>query len=222
MGKRRDFADIAAFVLTQAGFGKPGLTGARHWGEVDGFVVGQYFPAAVWVSEPRLLHEVDLPAEHLLQVPVHVDPIEEVPFRGWSQGDQDVDIAVGTEVFANDGSEESEFDDLPSLAEGLDRFRIYGYPDRHPSVSGCPRLLLRIIPTLTHVPEVKRFEVRRANSEGSTRSVGSLNSVGSAGFVRVLGANSWLSRPTTLRLCESACRACLPSGRGAVSQCRHP
>lgn len=61
--------------------------------------------------------EIDGPIEQGFEFGFELDFFDEAAFGGGLVGDEDVDVAIGAEVVAEDGAEEGEFGNLPALAE---------------------------------------------------------------------------------------------------------
>ena len=76
--------------------------------------------AAEGVAEALLLDEVHVPAEEGDQFVAHLDQMEEVPRVIGLEAHEDIHVAVGPEVVAEDRAEQGELADPPLAAEGLD------------------------------------------------------------------------------------------------------
>lgn len=64
--------------------------------------------------------EVNLAPENLAEIVFHVDEIEQAVGDLRCKGDQDVNVAVGSEVVSEHRSKQRELGDLPSLAKRYD------------------------------------------------------------------------------------------------------
>lgn len=77
-------------------------------------------PTAEWVPAPldtTPVHKVDRTAQYLFQFVLHIDMVEEAPLRVRRESRQDVNVAVGSEVIAQDRPKKRQFSYLPPPAE---------------------------------------------------------------------------------------------------------
>jgi len=69
------------------------------------------------ISQGLLLDEVDLPPEQLAEFIPHIEKIPETPHGLRLEGNQNIDVALGREVLAQNRAEQSELRHLPFPAE---------------------------------------------------------------------------------------------------------
>ena len=65
------------------------------------------------IAQTRLLDEVDIAAEDSAKLLDHLGPLVETPWGALGKINEDVHIAVRTEISAQDRSEKGKLDDLP-------------------------------------------------------------------------------------------------------------
>ena len=73
--------------------------------------------------------EIDFSAEDCDQLLLHADVIEQAPVRAGAEGDEEVKVAVGLDVVAQERAEDGQFTDAPALAkvgDGLGRQTTLG------------------------------------------------------------------------------------------------
>ena len=64
--------------------------------------------------------EVDLTTEYLTKLNNHIHPIVKAPLRILSEGDQDIYVAIGSEILPEDRAEDGQFSDFPPATKIAD------------------------------------------------------------------------------------------------------
>jgi hypothetical protein len=70
------------------------------------------------------LSDIDWPFDKGSEFVLHIAILKVTPIRSRFEGDEDIDIAIGAEIVAEDGAEDAQLGDLPSLTEGGEFVRI--------------------------------------------------------------------------------------------------
>jgi hypothetical protein len=82
------------------------------------------------------LDKIYVTMEQYLQFDFGRVEIPRLPLDSVFECDQDIHVAVGAEIVAEDRPEEGEFNDLPFLAEGLDGVVVQGNLNCHVTLPG--------------------------------------------------------------------------------------
>lgn len=89
---------------------------------MDDFPSAQNGMTAFWVTERFPFDQIHFAFEHLFQFFLHFDQIQQTPTCIWQETDQNIQIAVRTEIITEYGAKERELLNFPAFAKSGDRF----------------------------------------------------------------------------------------------------
>src|SRR5215469_2675842 len=126
---------------------------------------GEDLVPAEWIANQAFLDQVHLPAENRAKFVFHLDSHIERHLAVPPETDQDVDVAVGTEVVAKHRAEESEFLYAPLSAELFDPLSRNGEIWNHSSPLVGPFYFLAPAGAIPSPPR-RRANATRAGYNG--------------------------------------------------------